>query len=129
MLGGEKKFEVVLGNRATGKTTELLRWVLEGERCDGYPGWTRVLIVGSPQEDIGLRACGQELAGVEWADLDWSHRVYCWADWINAHGVNMQTEVRVDGIERFWPRIPGYLTGVSLNVEAVAVSTQPETDQ
>ena len=36
---------VYAAGRQAGKTTMALDWVKQGVRTDGYPGWTRVLVV------------------------------------------------------------------------------------
>lgn len=118
----QARLQIIGGGRYSGKSTRLFRWVFAGERCDGYPGWTRVLVLGDIHEEEYWRERWRDFDFIpkdaEWADLDWSHRIYFWADWIDAMGVASTTEVRVDGIERFIPRIPGVLTGFSFNQEA-----------
>jgi hypothetical protein len=36
---------VVVGERQTGRTSALLRWLIGGHPVDGWPGWSRVLVV------------------------------------------------------------------------------------
>jgi phage terminase large subunit-like protein len=94
---------LLVGDRQSGKTTALLDWVLDGEPCSGYPGWTRVLIVPTIADDRRLREMVGERAqreGKEWADYDFTHRIYAWPEWAKAHGVHPDTEVMVDGLDR-----------------------------
>lgn len=39
----------VVGERREGRTTALVRWLCEGQVLDGWPGWSRLLVVGSDQ--------------------------------------------------------------------------------
>ena len=41
---------VIVGDRQTGRTTALLRWLIGGHPVDGWPGWSRVLIVSTAQD-------------------------------------------------------------------------------
>jgi hypothetical protein len=41
--------QVVARPRQAGKTTDLVHWVLDGHELYGWPGWSRVLLVSSPE--------------------------------------------------------------------------------
>lgn len=42
--------QVLAADRRRGKTTQLLRWLSEGEPRDSWPSWSRVIIVPSKEE-------------------------------------------------------------------------------
>lgn len=65
--------EVIARDRGDGKTTALVGWLLDGHRIDGWPGWSRLLVVADgqrvqaihngyafPEQDHALRAAGCE---------------------------------------------------------------------
>jgi hypothetical protein len=39
--------EIVAGERATGRSTQLIVWLTKGRPVRGYPGWSRMLIAGT----------------------------------------------------------------------------------
>jgi len=39
-----EKIQVLVRDRREGKTTELIKWLLEGHMQDGYPQWSRVIV-------------------------------------------------------------------------------------
>lgn len=41
---------VITDGRQTGRTTALLRWLIGGHPVDGWPGWSRVLIVATARD-------------------------------------------------------------------------------
>lgn len=119
---------VVTGDRRSGKTRDLLRWVLDGKRCDGYPGWTRVLVVSSIDmakhlKDPAVRIEGEKRGVAEYADLDYSHRVYAWQEWQEARNVNPDTEVAYDDAEFLLMarQAPGRIVRLSISADEVIV--------
>lgn len=119
---------VVTGDRRSGKTRDLLRWVLDGKRCDGYPGWTRVLVVSSVGtaerlKDQAVRIEGEKRGVAEYADLDYAHRVYGWEEWREARNVDPYTEVAYDDAEfLLWQiKAPGRLVRLSISADEVIV--------
>lgn len=41
--------EIVARPRQGGKTTEALRWLLEGRPVGGWPGWSRIIVTADDQ--------------------------------------------------------------------------------
>lgn len=115
--------QVMVRPRQAGKTNDALKWVFGGERCKGYPGWTRVLIAPSVQMETYMRrmACpsdiqerlvnqGKELPTSWWQAMeDWSHRVYALEEFRNgAHGFRpaSETEWCIDDFDLCLSRAP-----------------------
>lgn len=103
--------------RQAGKTTQAFAWVSHGERCAGYPGWTRVLVLAhSTAYEISRRRY--------WARLeDFDHRVYRADDWARAHGVRPDTRVCVDDLDWALSRhtlfgMPGLLAAATITAAA-----------
>lgn len=103
------ELEVLVRGRGGGKSTVAMRWVADGKRVRGYPGWSRVLVVAN-------RSMFDCLRRDWWSQLeDFDHRVYVFKEWRRAHGVNPDTEVRLDNAEWLLPLMPGRLTGVTMS--------------
>jgi hypothetical protein len=102
---------VMVADRGAGKTTELVRWVLDGTMANSYPGWSRVLVVANLQR---YRALDQE-----WRERieDFDHRVCDYRTWVTARNVDGDTEVVIDELVDTLPFIPGQLVGFSLTGE------------
>lgn len=111
--------KVVIAPRRGGKTTQLLDWVLAGKEVDGYPGWSRVLVVHSIEMERHLRRMIVEYSGLPWVDIDFTHRVYAWVEWKKAQGVHPDTEVMIDNVEFLLPRMPGHLEGFSVSGQII----------
>lgn len=100
------------GPKGNGKTTTLLAWLFGGERVDGYPGWSRVLLVPGPGVEhveelkpafkamAEAKAESEDVETPEWAELDFAHRVYTVAEWQKAGNLVPDTELAIDGIDR-----------------------------
>lgn len=111
--GGAPLVDVVVRDRQEGKTTDALRWLADGKRCPGYPGWTRVLVVTDVQAFLYVK----RMSG-PFDDLD--HRIYFLADWQRAH-VTGHPEVWLDDAERHLHGLlqgRGRLVGVSMTGRA-----------
>jgi hypothetical protein len=126
--------QMVYTGKGTGKTTELLAWVLGGESVEGYPGWDRVLLVPSIERAEQLKPMALLIANerrtdeersegppeLVFGDLDYSHRVYGVEEWARASNVREDTEIAIDGIDQVWGlvnilRLPGELVRYSLD--------------
>jgi hypothetical protein len=46
----------LLAGRQEGKTTRLIEWLLQGERIDSWPSWSRVLIVAEARQIEPIRS-------------------------------------------------------------------------
>lgn len=51
----------VVGERYEGRTTALVRWLCEGRPIDGWPGWSRLLIVATDQRVLQVHHDHPEL--------------------------------------------------------------------
>ena len=99
---------IMIANRQAGKTTAAIRWVKEGQRWVGYPGWDRVLVVPTHQMLKHLRTR-------LWGEIvDFDHRIYDWDTWQHAHGASPDTQVVIDNAEWIFPQIPGRLVGITM---------------
>jgi len=116
--------DLYVGGRASGKTQRLLDWVLQGVEADGYPGWSRVLIVPTMEqlEDMRERVRHRCVkGGIEWAEIDFSHRIYAWEEWRTANRavLNPETEIALDNVDFYFPSIFGRLKIMSLSTALV----------
>lgn len=85
--------EVLIAGRQEGKTVELMEWVSEGVRCDGYPGWTHVAIV--PTMDRLL-----QIKSIWWETFeDFDHRVYYLKEVIEGRFTSIDTKYRFDDMD------------------------------
>lgn len=97
--------KVVVGDRGTGKTHQLCRWVLEGHKLDGG-GWSRVILVSNlAHQRVVLREISKMVSG----------------DPRNFHSVDRSRVLVVTGD----PRQLSSTRGISSNVE-VAVDDAGE---
>lgn len=105
---------LLAADRQTGKSTQAFAWVSHGERTDGYPGWTRVLVLAHHRAyDLWRRQYWERLE-------DFDHRVYCLNNWMGARSVRPSTEVCVDDLD--WAVLgtaglswmPGHLTAATI---------------
>jgi hypothetical protein len=104
-----------VGDRRSGKSTQLLWWVLDGKKASGYPGWTRVLVTPSMQmAEVTKRMAVELRPDTTWGDLDLAHRIYSLHEWENAHGVRDETKVAFDNVEFMLPKVPGRVTALSM---------------
>lgn len=108
--------KVLVLPRQGGKTTQALKWVEGGEKCDGYPGWTRVLIVPSVEMDLFMRKMVAEstptrpLRQTWWSLLeDWSHRVFPLQDFERGRFPSRDTEYAIDDFDLMLARDPQLL--------------------
>jgi len=44
--------QVIVRDRRQGKTTELIKWLLQGHMQEGYPQWSRVLVVAASNQAV-----------------------------------------------------------------------------
>jgi hypothetical protein len=105
-----------VGDRRSGKTTELIWWMYHGQKMPGtYPGWSRVIVTPSVQmAQVTKRMAAKLRSDKEWGDLDLSHRIYSLHEWETAHGVHPDVKVALDNMEFMLPRLPGRLSMVSM---------------
>jgi len=66
--------EVFAGGLGSGKTTAAVQWVAGGTATDGFPGWTRVLVVATERQAHHLRgqhdlATYRVLSLAQWGDV------------------------------------------------------------
>lgn len=90
--------KLVAKPRRQGKTQAAIDWVLAGQRVDGYPGWSRVLLVHNVQEALRLRG--------EY-NLD-PKQVYTLHEWQRAHNVNPETEVGIENLDLYLHNLIGH---------------------
>ena len=112
--------QLLAADRQTGKTTQALAWISQGERIQPYPGWSRVLLVATLARLDHIRAD-------YWPRLDdFSHRVYSVAEWMPARGIYPNTEVCADDLDACLMsgldirRMPGHLTAATITAHAWA---------
>ena len=87
--------EILFTGRQEGKTTRLMNWVNDGERIEGYPGWSRVAIVPN-------RARHNDIKRMYWNELeDFDHRVYTLLEIQQGHFPNRDTSYRLDDLDEF----------------------------
>ena len=114
--------------RASGKTTQAMAWVSNGERIDRYPGWSRVLVVHTRVEHERLRReWGSWVRDHETGDrvqrlVDFDHRVYTYDAWAGAVGVDPDVEVCIDNLDVFLGRhvltpMPGWIAAATITAE------------
>lgn len=89
--------KVIAAGRKTGKTQQVVDWVLEGERVHGYPGWSRVLLVHNLEEVVRLR---------DQYSID-SKQIFSLHEWQRAHNVHPDTEVAIDNLDMYLPNLIG----------------------
>ena len=94
---------VLVGGRQAGKTRRLLEWVAYGERTNGYPGWSRVLIVHSVGEVMRLRSIIRATDPPMF--LDDAHRIYHLEDWQTALVTGEPPVVALDSAEIYLARL------------------------
>lgn len=105
---------VLIKNRQEGKTTQLMKWVADGVPLDkdGYPFWSRVVIVvDQKQHDILRRDY--------WARLeDFDHRVYTIRDIEHGRFVNKKTKYRIDNMDLFLSGMfPVHIDGFTMTAD------------
>lgn len=96
-------FKLLLADRRSGRTTQAFNWVSHGVEVNGYPGWSRVLLIPTLQRFEHHRK--------EWWSrlYDYDHRVYTLEDWNGAFGVRTDVELCIDDLEL------AIMMGISLN--------------
>ena len=117
------------GKKGNGKTTTMLAWLFGGEKVEGYPGWSRVMLVPGPGVDhleeikpafkamAEAKAESDDVETPEWGELDFSHRVYTVQEWQKASNLAGDTEVAIDGVDR----IPWRLEEIKGQVVAITM--------
>lgn len=106
--GDEKTVDV--GLRLSGKTTRLVEWVMAGERAEGYPGWSRILVVPTINEVLRLRKIHRGLH---------PKQIYSLREWLTAHNVNPETAIALDDADYMLLVLSGWRRG---RIERVALS-------
>lgn len=82
-------------HRQEGKTTQLMDWVKDGVRVEGYPGWSRVAVVTD-------RRCHDRLKTVYWNLVeDFDHRVYTQMELQRGNFTGHNTAYRLDDLDSF----------------------------
>jgi len=83
-------------HRQEGKTTQLMDWVKDGVRVEGYPGWSRVAVVIQ-------RHRLDRLKRQYWAEMaDFDHRVYTLEEVQRGHFRDQyNTAYRLDDLDAF----------------------------
>ena len=91
-------------HRQEGKTTQLMDWVKDGVRVEGYPGWSRVVVVIDRQRHDRLKH-------QYWDEMeDFDHRVYTLREIQTGHFTGFHTAYRLDDLDAFLPVFfPGLL--------------------
>lgn len=107
--------EYIVGGRQSGKTSRLLEWVAEGEPREGYPFWSRVLVVHNRQEVLRLRSIIRADPERPLFEDD-PHRVYDLDDWRSAHIQQRDVEVALDNLDLMIAHLvgPGRLSRASM---------------
>jgi hypothetical protein len=67
----EASMHVIVRDRREGKTTELIKWLLEGKAQEGYPGWSRVIV----EPTKGMVVHADRMLKRHIADTGWVPRV------------------------------------------------------
>lgn len=97
--------QVIARPRRNGKTTEAVKWVLEGDSTDSYPFWTRVLLVPSIAAADYVRR--------QFPALDY-RQVFAWNEWRSARRGALPVEVAVDNadllIAQYIGQVAGFVT-------------------
>lgn len=88
--------QYIVRPRQGGKTRTAVEWVLEGERTDSYPGWSRILICHSIEESARIRA--------DYPDLDYQ-QVFSWAEWANVHPGFKPVSIAIDNADMILSRL------------------------
>lgn len=112
--------QYIVGGRCTGKTTRLLEWVAAGEPRNGYPFWSRVLVVHSLQEVMRLRSIIRADPERPLFEDD-PHRLYHLDDWRTAHLQERDVEVALDNLDLMIAHLvgPGRLSRASMTGTAI----------
>lgn len=84
---------VITTGKHQGKTTALIGWVAAGKPMQGYPGWTRILLVHDRNEHNRLRR------RYWWCIDDFEHRIYTLTDWCNARNVSRGVAIAIDNLD------------------------------
>ena len=107
-----EEFEVLVAERAHGKTTESILWLADAERIDTYPGWTRVLVV--PTEAMAGHIRNEFRSRVP----NIERRVFSFDEWATIRGVSQRVEVRIDELGMLLTKVfgimPGRITGFTI---------------
>lgn len=82
--------QIIVRPRQMGKTHAMVQWVLEGERTDSYPGWSRVILTPDIRQADYLRA--------QYPNLDY-RQVFSWQEWRDARLGYRPVDVAVDNAE------------------------------
>ena len=96
--------QVIAGPRRSGKTTAAIGWLLDGERREIWPYWTRVMVVPTMQMLDSVRA--DHFREIE----DFSHRVFALPEWEYRARHNPQPEVLYEEAQVYLPRDASVVT-------------------
>lgn len=105
---------IVYRARRAGKTTELIAWVLAGEKTRSYPFWSRVLLVHQLQEAQHLRVRGNKYG------LDYN-QVFSMLEWSNARLGILPVELAIDNADFILQSLiggPNRVVSISINDES-----------
>lgn len=96
--------EVISGPRQSGRSTALARWVLDGQRIAGYPGWSRiVIVVDIKHHEWFTKRLLPQVAETPYggaAAPDFYRMAFTWDDWHRGHFNRNGLEVAVDDLDR-----------------------------
>lgn len=130
---------VIADHRQTGRTTHLAAWLIWGHEIEGWPGWSRVLVVLDEQRVRSLMHewCteGTELHGLHLALRDrftpsYGKLIITLSELRGLRGVDPRIEIALDDAEAVLAhalhgRLPAVLaiTGTGTTVERAALVT------
>jgi hypothetical protein len=115
----------IIGARRSGKTTQLLEWVLEGHPRNTFPYWSRVIISFSHQEARRLRNILKQAR----PELDTQEWVFSVEEWQSERrGINPTgLMVAVDEASYILEQFIGHVVLATLNnEEGLEVLPDPE---
>jgi hypothetical protein len=96
--------EIIVRPRQTGKTFEMVKWVLAGRETHSYPGWSRVILTPTLDQADYIR---KQYPALEY------HQVYSWREWRERFPGREFVEVAVDNADEVLAQAIGQRAAVA----------------
>jgi hypothetical protein len=130
--------KAIVGDRRSGKTTALVKWLVEGHEIPEYPGWSRVIVVATVNElkllDSEVKQFGRK-PDEEWEPKPYMKCVLHMREFLDNRGAfryvrgESRVEAAFDNLDHAFEEVLGFRPAVvTMTADEVSVRTASDAN-